>query len=242
MRNPFVQVALWTLVVGTALSALVLTVPWLPEEASDQAGSIDTLYDVLSVLSAYIFALVISVMLVAVVHFRRRHNDLSDGEPIHGNSRLEVIWTAIPAALMVAAGIVGAVVLSDIEEPQAATQTVNVTGQQFAWTFEYEQQDFKSGALHLVDGTPYLFKLNTKDVLHSFWVPEFRLKRDAVPGITTEVRVTPDRPGSYALVCAELCGLGHSTMRTPVKVTDQASFDKWAAEQKRRQDQVGGAQ
>jgi cytochrome c oxidase subunit 2 len=85
----------------------------------------------------------------------------------------------------------------------------------------------------------YYFKINTEDVLHSFWVPEFRMKKDAVPGMTTTVRVTPTRRGRYAVVCAELCGLGHSTMRAVVKVENQASFDKWAAGVRRSQGEVG---
>ena len=112
----------------------------MPEEASTQAGPIDTLYDVL--------ARGLGVRLRArdehpargVVHFRkRRHDDLRDGEPIHGNTRLEVVWTTIPALLMVGAAVYSGLVLADIEEPKANTQTVNVTGEQFAWTFEYQQ-------------------------------------------------------------------------------------------------------
>ena len=81
--------------------------------------------------------------------------------------------------------------------------------------------------------TPYLFKLRAKDVLHSFWVPEFRMKKDAVPGMTTEVRVEPIRNGIYSLVCVELCGLGHPTMRGRVVVEDQARFDRWAEAQRK---------
>jgi cytochrome c oxidase subunit 2 len=240
MRNPFVQIAIWTLALGTALAAIVLTVPWLPADDSTQAGPIDTLYDVLSVLSAYIFSLVVSVLLVAVVHFRRRHNDPSDGAPIHGNSRLEVIWTAIPAMLMVGAAIYSALVLRDIEESKAGTQTIHVVGQQFAWAFEYQQPKLKSAELHLVKGTPYLFQMNAKDVLHSFWVPEFRMKRDLVPGITTRVRVTPDKTGRFTLVCSELCGAGHATMRARVVVEEQPAFNRWAAKQRQQQNLVGG--
>jgi cytochrome c oxidase subunit II len=240
LRNPLVQIGIWTLGVGSVLSVIVLSVPWLPEEASAQAGKIDTLYEVLSVVSCFVFALVMSILLVSVVHFRRRHNDLSDGEPIHGHTGLEALWTAVPAVLMVGAAVYSALVLGSIEEPKANTRTIEVTGQQFAWTFKYDDGNFRSGELHLVKGTPYHFKLRAKDVIHSFWVPEFRLKKDAVPGMTTDARVTPTRLGSYALVCAELCGLGHSTMRAPVSVTDQASFDRWAEQQKKNQSTVGG--
>jgi cytochrome c oxidase subunit II len=231
---------LWALGIGSVLSAIVLTVPWLPEDASTQAETMDTLYDVLAVISCYIFAFVVGILLVSVVHFRRRHNDLSDGEPIHGNTTLEAIWTAIPALLMVGAAVYSGLVLADIEETKANTQEVQITGQQFAWTFDYRNLDFKSGELHMVKGTPYHFTLKAKDVIHSFWVPQFRMKKDAVPGITTDVRVTPTRTGSFTLVCTELCGLGHSTMRAPIVVEDQASFDEWAARAKKNQNTVGG--
>jgi cytochrome c oxidase subunit II len=228
LRNPFVQVGLWTFAITLVVGVVVWTLPWEPESASTAAGPIDTLYDVLALLSAFIFALVVSILIVAVVHFRKRSpDDLRDGDPIHGHTRLEVVWTAIPALLMVGAAVYSGLVLADIEESKAGTQTVKVTGEQFAWTFDYQQQGIRSGELHLVEDTPYLFKLGAKDVLHSFWVPQFRMKKDAVPGIPTEVRVTPTRKGEYSVVCAELCGLGHSTMRAAVVVEDQARFDRW---------------
>src|SRR5438093_12182405 len=145
LRNPFVQVGIWTLGVGAVLSVIVLSVPWLPEDASTQAGTIDTLYDVLAVISCFIFALVMSILLVSVLHFRRRHNDLSDGEPIHGNTTLEAVWTAIPALLMVGTAVYSGLVLADIEQTKANTQEIKITGQQFAWTFDYPVQGFKAG-------------------------------------------------------------------------------------------------
>ena len=234
LRNPFVQVGLWTLAITAVVGVLVWTLPWEPESASTAAGPIDTLYDVLALISAFVLALVTSILLVAVVHFRKRSpDDLRDGEPIHGHTRLEVVWTTIPALLMVGAAVYSGLVLADIEESKADTQTIRVTGEQFAWTFEYPDQDLRSGELHLVEDQPYHFKLTAKDVIHSFWVPQFRMKKDAVPGMTTDVRVTPTRKGSYTLVCTELCGLGHSTMRGRVIVEDQAKFDRWAAAAKK---------
>jgi cytochrome c oxidase subunit II len=163
------------------------------------------------------------------VHFRKRSpDDLRDGEPLHGNTRLEIVWTTIPAILMVGAAVYSGLVLADIEETKANQQIIEVTAEQFAWTFEYpEGREFRSGELHLVKDTPYLMKLNAKDVLHSFWVPAFRMKQDAVPGITTQTRVTPDREGTYEVVCAELCGIGHATMRQQVRVIPTAEFDQW---------------
>jgi cytochrome c oxidase subunit 2 len=242
LRNPFVQVGLWTFAITAVVGVLVWTVPWEPESASTAAGPIDTLYDVLALISAFVLALVTSILLVAVVHFRkRRPDDLRDGEPIHGNTRIEVVWTTIPAILMVGAAVYSGLVLADIEESKADTQTIRVTGEQFAWTFEYQGQDLRTGELHLVEDQPYHFKINAKDVIHSFWVPQFRMKKDAVPGITTDVRVTPTRKGTYSVVCTELCGLGHSTMRAPVVVEDRARFDRWAERVKAGQEpQAGG--
>jgi cytochrome c oxidase subunit 2 len=228
LRNPFVQVGLWTFGITAVLGVVVWSVPWEPESASTQAGPIDTLYDVLALVSAFILALVSSILIVSVINFRKRGpDDLRDGAPIHGHTNLEIVWTTIPALLMVGAAVYSGLVLANIEETKADARTVNVTGEQFAWTFEYQQEDIRTGELHLVEDRPYLFKITAKDVIHAFWVPQFRMKRDAVPGLTTEVRVTPTRKGRYSVVCTELCGLGHSTMRATVVVEDQAAFDRW---------------
>ncbi len=222
-------------IVGTVIgTAIVLTVPWLPEEASAEAGPMDTLYDVLAVLSVFIFSLVMGILIVSVTHFRRRYGDEGDGAPIHGHTGLEVIWTIIPTVIVTGAAVYSGVVLANIEDEEPGTRTVTVTGEQFAWSFDYAGEGVRRATqLHLVKDTPYLFKIRAKDVLHSFWVPEFRLKKDAVPGMTTTIRVRPNRIGSYSVVCAELCGLGHPTMRATVKVEDQATFDRWAAEQRK---------
>jgi cytochrome c oxidase subunit II len=231
---PYLQVVFLTLGITAVGTVVVLNVPWLPEEASAEAGPTDTLYNILAVASVFVFALVISILFVSVVRFRRRFGDEADGQPIHGHTGIEVLWTAIPSVIMVVAAVASGVVLADIEEKKPGTKTINVTGEQFAWTFNYDDEGVKRlGELHLVKGTPYLFRIHAKDVLHSFWVPEFRMKKDAVPGLTTTIRVEPTRNGTYSLVCAELCGLGHPTMRARVVVEDQARFDRWIEESKR---------
>jgi cytochrome c oxidase subunit 2 len=231
---PYLQVVFLTMAITAVGTVVVLNVPWLPEEASTQAGPVDTLYNMLAVASVFVFALVVSMLAVSVLRFRRRFGDESDGKPIHGHTGVEILWTGIPAVIMIVAAIASGVVLADIEEEKPGTKTVAVTGEQFAWTFAYPSEGVRrAGELHLVKGTPYLFKIRAKDVLHSFWVPEFRMKKDAVPGMTTEVRVEPTRTGTYSLVCAELCGLGHPTMRARVVVEDQARFDRWAEAQRK---------
>ena len=106
-------------------------------------------------------------------------------------------------------------------------------GRQFTWAFEYtgtNGKKFQTTQLYVPEGKSVRFDVVSLDVLHDFWVPAWRMKIDAVPGITTHYRITPARNGSYAVVCAELCGLGHSTMRSTVIVVDRNTFRGWLAQ------------
>jgi cytochrome c oxidase subunit 2 len=186
-----------------------------------------------------------TIVLYSVWRFRMRPGEeLKDGPPIHGNTRLEVIWTAVPAIILVALCSYAYVVLHDIETAEAREMRVRVVGEQFTWTFFYPGEgggkEIASNQLYVPKGTQVRFDVQSKDVLHDFWVPAFRLKIDAVPGITTRIRVKPERNGTYPVVCAELCGLGHSVMRQSAHVVSPAAFDKWL-EDKRTQASGGGA-
>ena len=178
-----------------------------------------------------IFVAVTIIVLFSCWKFRMRPGEEHlDGPPIHGNTKLEVVWTAIPAIMLVLICSWAYVKLTDIEQAQAGEMRVNVTGQQFAWTYEYPQatgKPIKSTILYLPKDRPVRFFVQARDVLHDFWVPAFRMKIDAVPGITTRYRVTPNRLGTYPVVCAELCGLGHSVMRSTRKVVSPADFNTW---------------
>lgn len=225
--------------------ALGLVIDWFPVQASTQAGTIDTLYDVLIAVSVPIFILVTVVVLYCVWRFRARPGqEQEDGAPIHGDTRLEVIWTALPAVLLIALCTYAFVALDDIENAQAGEQQIRVTGQQFAWNFEYPNPrggaPIRANQLYLVEGEPVRLDIRALDVIHSFWVPAFRMKRDAVPGITTQLRITPNRRGSYPVVCAELCGLGHAYMRATVNVVSAQEFDAWRAQQAQGPQEMGG--
>jgi len=211
-------------VIGTVA---VLFIDWFPESADTAAGSVDRLYDVLLIFSVPIFVLVMAVAIYSVVRFRARPGDMGDGAPIHGNTRLEIFWVTVPFLIVAGLSVYGWFVLDDIEVKKPNTMVVNVTAQQFAWKFDYPREKVKSDDLVLAANRPVEFRLHTKDVLHSFWVPEFRLKSDIVPGITTKVRLTPNKPGHWNVVCAELCGLGHATMRQDVIVLRRTAFDAW---------------
>jgi cytochrome c oxidase subunit II len=215
--------------------ALALLIDWFPVPASEQAGTIDTLWDVLLIASVPVFVLVETIVLYCAIKFRMRPGEeLKDGPPIHGNTKLEIIWTAIPAILLVGLCTYAYVVLTDIEKAEANSMNVRVVGEQFTWTFYYRGEggdEIPSPQLYLPANTPVNFTVQSKDVIHDFFVPAFRMKIDAVPGIDTHLRVTTtDRLGDFPVVCAELCGLGHSTMRQSAHVMTREDFDAQLAE------------
>jgi cytochrome c oxidase subunit 2 len=130
---------------------------------------------------------------------------------------------------VVAIAVVSAVVLAQNGDAGSNPLRVNVTAQQFAWSFSYpENGDASSPVLRLPLDRKVKLYLQAKDVIHSFWVPEFGQKQDAVPGITTTLVITPDRLGTFPVVCTELCGLGHSTMRSEAIVMRPEAFERWA--------------
>jgi cytochrome c oxidase subunit 2 len=217
---------------------ITLLIDWFPEDGDTAASQIDTVYDVLLICSVPIFVLVMTIAIYSVVRFRAKPGDMGDGPPIHGNTRLEIIWVTLPFILVSALAIYGWIVLDDIEAKQQDEMVVRVTGQQFAWSFEYPRERVRSTELVLPEDRPVLFRIRSRDVVHSFWVPEFRLKEDAVPGLTTDIRLTPDELGRYQVVCAELCGLGHATMRQLVRVVPPDAFDSWL--DRRREQAAGG--
>ncbi|MGH2763475.1 MAG: cytochrome c oxidase subunit II [Thermoleophilaceae bacterium] len=211
---------------------ITLLIDWFPTDASGAASQIDTVYDVLLIASVPVFVLVMTIAIYSVVRFRARPGDTRDGAPIHGNTRLEVIWVTIPFLMVTALAVYAWVVLDDIEAKQPNELPVNVTARQFTWSFGYPGEEVRSTELVLPEDRPVDFRITTEDVIHSFWVPEFRLKSDAVPGLTTRIRLTPTRVGRYQVVCAELCGIGHSTMRQTVRVVPPGEFDSWLADQR----------
>jgi cytochrome c oxidase subunit 2 len=220
--------------------AIALSINWFPTNASGAADKIDTAYDVLLICSVPVFVLVMTVAIYSVWRFRAKPNDTRDGPPIHGNTRLEVIWVTIPFIMVTALAIYAWITLDDIEAKQPNELVVNVTGRQFTWTFEYPSQKVNSTELVLPKDQPVDFRIHTEDVIHSFWVPEFRLKSDAVPGLTTKIRLTPNRIGHYQVVCAELCGIGHSTMRQNVRVVARGEFNSWLDEQRQASQGAAG--
>jgi cytochrome c oxidase subunit 2 len=232
-KNWIVLIAI--MVVASAIGiASMLSLRWFPEQGSNVAPSIDTFWNVLVIVSVPIFVAVTSMLLFTVWRWRQRpgEEDL-DGPPIHGSTKLEVIWTIIPTIVIAALTTYAAILLVDIQAaPAKGTRVVNVNGVQFAWDFETQTPDgpVKTTKLFLPINEPVKFNVRSKDVIHDFWVPAFRLKVDAVPGITTTYNLTPTKLGTFDVVCAELCGLGHAYMRQTVTVMTRERYDEMMAE------------
>jgi cytochrome c oxidase subunit II len=231
-----VVAAVIAIAIGIALS---YAIHWFPVQASTQAHNTDRLYHVLVIASIPIFVLVVTVILYSAWQFRMKPGEeLKDGPPIHGNTRLEVIWTAFPALLLLGLVSYSFVILNDNEKKPSGVPEIQigVTGQQFAWSYQYPSSvtgsaPLSSDQLYIPMGDTVYFNMRSKDVIHAFWIPAFRLQEDVVPGITTHYRATPDRLGTYPVVCNLLCGIGHSTMRSAVHVVPPAQFQAWLKSQ-----------
>jgi len=313
--------SIWTLLIGIVLTLVSL---WygqnhnlLPVAATDEAVLVDGLFNTMMTVSTGLFLLVEGLLIIAAFRFRRRPGDNTDADPIFGNVPLEILWTAVPAIVVLGISIYSfdvynniggfsphdmhdapvkqeamrmpgaaiAATLSDSpvnESPSAdlnqeksdearkdpATASVrnddqipqkrdslgigvvsptigpsperegkppglviNVTGMQYAWIFTYPDTGVVTSELHVPQGREIMVNLTANDVIHAFWVPEFRLKQDAIPGRQSEIRFTPKRAGEYSLICAELCGPYHGAMKSQVIVETPEAFDSWMTEQ-----------
>jgi len=226
------------LVVAAITTAIAYFVDWLPEQASEERQGIDLVFWVTVAICIFFFAVVASVSIYSGVKFRVKPDDLSDGPPIHGHTGLEIVWTAVPTICVTVIAVLSAVVLAQNDSSKGKPLRVEVLAQQYAWQFTYpEEGGIKATNLYLPIDRSTKLELTARDVLHSFWVPEFGQKQDAVPGIVTTVVITPTKTGEYRLICTELCGLGHALMRTRAIVLSQADFAAWT----KKQPQGGGS-
>ncbi len=267
--------SLVTLLVGMALVLSGLWVGYnvnlLPLDASANAPVYDSLFRVLFSIGTILFLGIVGLVVFSLVRFRRRAGDHTDGLAIEGNLLLEIVWTAIPAIVVLFVGLYsydiyermgGMSSLNDHsamhqmpametmeasvssaeggQEPAArvwggigtgAGETnvlpVEVTAMQFAFIFHYPEGDIISGELHVPNGRPVELRMKANDVIHAFWVPQFRLKQDVIPGQPTVLTFTPTKAGSYPIICAELCGPYHGGMRSTVVVHEPDAYDAW---------------
>ena len=214
------------------LAGPLLAIGFMPERASSVATGVDHVFGLLFWVSTFFLALILGLTALFVVRYRARPSRTAPEPTPDHDGRLELLWTVIPLALVfvIFAASTKVYLSMTSAEPGAAPLRVDVTARKWSWWFDHPGG---RGAkeLHLVAGRPVELVLASVDVIHSLYVPEFRLKQDAVPGRFTRMVFTPTAAGTFQIVCAEYCGTNHSAMSAPVIVhPDQASFDAWAAE------------
>jgi cytochrome c oxidase subunit II len=205
--------------------------PFLSSAASVQGTDIDILFGVALGVGTAIFVIVEGTLVYSIVRFGREPGDESDGPPIRGNTALEVIWTAVPAGIVVFLAIYSYHILTAIDKLQPNAVNIEVRAMQFAWQFYYPDADITSNELHIPLNQQVHLKMRSNDVIHSFWVPQFRMKKDVLPDRVTETLLTATELGTYPIVCAELCGSSHALMRADLVVQSAADFQNWLAGQ-----------
>ena len=234
MRRHFVIVGILVMVVAVLIYIGLDSAGLMPVQASTQAVDIDWMWNLEVIAMSFLFALIVVPLVYSLIVFRRKEGDTTDAEHMEGNTRLEIAWTVVPLLVVIAYAYLGAVNLAETRRVDPEAMVVRVTGLQWSWTFEYPAVNglaVISDELHVPVGKQVLLRMTSNDVIHSFWVPEFRVKQDLVPGRITELRITPTMEGNYVVRCAELCGTSHAYMEKPVVVSSQEEFDLWMAEQ-----------
>ncbi|HSM36241.1 MAG TPA: cytochrome c oxidase subunit II [Longimicrobiales bacterium] len=210
---------------------------WLPEAVSTYAGQIDGIFYLILAITGVIFVGVEAVLLWFVLAYR--HREGREAYHTHGNIKVEVIWTAVPAVLVVLIGVLSIGPWLEIRGADSIPDdayAVDMTAKQFEWNATYVGSDGEMGTdddvtqrnqLHIPVGRPVVVTLRSEDVIHSFFLPQFRVKQDAVPGMETPVWFEATQEGEFQLACAELCGTGHTRMGGRVIVHSAEDFDAW---------------
>jgi cytochrome c oxidase subunit 2 len=224
-------------VAGLLLGVLLIEADVLPVQASKQAVNTDQVYDIMVLVTGGIFGLVTAILVAAVVLFRERRGETRVAPPVHGHHGLEIIWTAIPAVIVIALTGISWKALSDNESGKT-DMTITVWGQQFNWTYDYPALNLSQEPQLVVPvGANIDFDVQSKDVIHGWWVPAWRVQINATPGQTNHLHVTPTKIGLFKVVCTFICGSGHPVMGTGVKgsipqmikVVSKADYAKFVA-------------
>ncbi|RME59971.1 MAG: cytochrome c oxidase subunit II [Caldilineae bacterium] len=223
-------VAVLVIIGAVIMNFLLKDILYKPAQASAQAVGVDRLFNLHLTLVAFFFSLIVVFMLYSVFVFRARDDDDSDGDFIHGHSALEITWTVVPLVIVIWLGFMGMGVLNDMTAAQPDEMVVDVVGRQWSWAFEYPDTGIQSTEMVVPKDKPILLKMTSPDVIHSFYVPEFRIKQDLVPGHVTEVRFTATATGVFPVRCAELCGTSHAYMLADIRVVEPSEYDAWVAE------------
>jgi cytochrome c oxidase subunit 2 len=213
---------------------------------TEQGRAAANLYDITLVIATIVFILVEGLLIYITIRFRRRPTDTELPPQIHGSNPLEILWTIIPAITVTALFVAALVTLTNETEARSPNPavTVDVEAFQWQWTFKYPDYPTTAGEpvsftgagtkgpeLVLPVGETIRVRLSARDVIHSFYVPQFFYKRDVIPGRINEFDVKIDEAGTFGGQCAEFCGIGHANMFFTVRAVPRAEFDTWVAEQ-----------
>ena len=258
----------------------------LPVAASPEAEAVDDIFDFMMIIATGLFLLIEGFLIYAVIRFRRKPGDDSDGPPIEGNVSLEIIWTAIPTVIVLILSIYSFEIYNsmgglnpeasrDMGPQQVASSAnqeseqglqgliasasnylslglgespsnqaknvpslaVDVNAIQYAFLFTYPDSGIVAGELHVPVGRPVKLNMEAGDVIHAFWVPQLRIKQDVVPGRESKVSFTPERMGTYPIICAELCGPYHGAMKTRLIIESEEDYQAWLESQQVAQSQ-----
>ena len=213
----------------------------LPPSASTFAGDIDFLYYVILVITGIAFVVVEGGLILFMIKYRTRPG--RKAEYTQGSTKAEIIWTAVPAVTVVIIGLMSGGVWNDIKGRNSVPPDAipyGIHAQQFEWNFTYRGPDGQLGTgddfslrnqLHIPVNRPVVMRMTAEDVIHSFFIPAFRVKQDAVPGMLINVWFEATEEGEYEIACAELCGLGHYRMRARVIVHSADDYQRWLADQ-----------
>ena len=226
----------------------------LPEEASINAPIYDELFKILFIIGLILFIGMTTLVIYSLFKFRKKEGQIGDGIALEGNLSLEIIWTVIPSIIVLFVGIYSYNIydrmggmnelnhnhanmnansekiwagISQGNNSNLADTAIEVSAMQFAFLFNYPQGEFISGELHVPVDQKISIKMESKDVIHAFWIPEFRIKQDIIPGQPTILNFTPTKIGKYPIICAELCGPYHGGMRASIIVEDKSDYERW---------------
>ncbi|MCP4139494.1 MAG: cytochrome c oxidase subunit II [Chloroflexi bacterium] len=229
----FIRVAILVIILTVLIGFGLDKVGYMPELASVQGEAIDELFTKHIWVISFLFSLIIGFMLYSFVVFRQKPGENKDGDHFEGHTGLEIVWTIVPLAIVMYFSFLGATALAETRRADPNAYNITVVGSQWSWRFDYDDYEFSSSELRLPVDRQALLMMTSTDVIHSFWVPEFRVKQDALPGegMERELRVTPTELGNYKVRCAEMCGTEHAYMLADVIVMEVSDFEEWVEEQ-----------
>jgi cytochrome c oxidase subunit 2 len=200
--------------------------PLFPQQASAQAGQVDAIYFFMVAVTAFFSILIATLVVVFAIKYRRRHRD-EVGQAIHGSLALELLWTIIPFFIVMVMFVWGAKVFFDLYRPPAGAMEVYVVGKQWMWKVQHMDGQREINELHVPVGRPVKLIMGSEDVLHSYFIPDFRVKADVIPGRYNVMWFTATKSGTYHLFCAEYCGTRHSGMVGSIVAMEPKAFQAW---------------